>query len=110
MNTIILSKEEWLLTDQTGTTYPFSGTDSERVAALTAQLQQMEGGGIVSESLVFTNEEGTFSLDQWLTEKLNRPFVCTTKEQYEEKVLKFLGASNTMATPLVKMNTRWSHF
>ena len=49
MNTIILSKEEWLLTDQIGTTYPFSGTDSERVAALTAQLQQMEGGGIVSE-------------------------------------------------------------
>lgn len=85
MNTIILSKEQWLLTDQTGTTYPFSGTDSERVAALTAQLQQMEGGGIVSESLVFTNEEGTFSLDQWLTEKLNRPFVCTAKEQYEEK-------------------------
>lgn len=85
MNTIILSKEQWLLTDQTGTTYPFSGTDSERVAALTAQLQQMEGGGIVSESLVFTNEEGTFSLDQWLTEKLNRPFVCATKEQYEEK-------------------------
>nr|WP_156233917.1 glycosyl hydrolase family 65 protein [Enterococcus gallinarum] len=70
-----------------GTTFTFTGTTNERIAALKKQLEKNQEGGILSDSFVFTNEEGTFSLDQWLTEKLNRAFVCGTEESFEEKRL-----------------------
>ncbi len=50
-------------------------------------MEKNQEGGILSDSFVFTSEEGTFSLDQWLTEKLNRAFVCGTEESFEEKRL-----------------------
>nr|WP_202399208.1 glycoside hydrolase family 65 protein [Enterococcus gallinarum] len=70
-----------------GAIFTFTGTTNERIAALKKQLEKNQEGGILSDSFVFTNEEGTFSLDQWLTEKLNRAFVCGTEESFEEKRL-----------------------
>nr|WP_230321099.1 glycosyl hydrolase family 65 protein [Enterococcus gallinarum] len=70
-----------------GAIFTFTGTTNERIAALKKQLEKNQEGGILSDLFVFTNEEGTFSLDQWLTEKLNRAFVCGTEESFEEKRL-----------------------
>lgn len=87
MNKIEITNDQWLLADHMGTTFTFTGTTNERIAALKKQLEKNQEGGILSDSFVFTNEEGTFSLDQWLTEKLNRAFVCGTEESFEEKRL-----------------------
>jgi trehalose/maltose hydrolase-like predicted phosphorylase len=87
VNKIEISKDQWILTTPTGTAFTFTGTISERITALIKQLEKNQYGGVLSSSLVFTNEEGTFSLDQWLTEKLNRAFVCGTEETFEEKSL-----------------------
>lgn len=87
MNKIGITTNQWLLTDHTGSIFTFTGTTNERVAALKKQLEKNQEGGVLSDSFVFTNEEGTFSLDQWLTEKLNRAFVCGTEESFEEKRL-----------------------
>ncbi|WP_430610565.1 glycoside hydrolase family 65 protein [Enterococcus sp. DIV0876] len=85
MNIITLSNQQWLLQETNGDLTSFSGPLLERVTALTSYLQDTQTGGILSETIVFTNEEGTFSLDQWLTEKLNQPFVCGTAETFDEK-------------------------
>ena len=87
MNKIEITNDQWLLANHMGTTFTFTGTTNERIAALKKQLEKNQEGGILSDSFVFTNEEGTFSLDQWLTEKLNRAFVCGTEESFEEKRL-----------------------
>ncbi len=85
MNIITVSNEQWLLREAHGETTSFAGPLSERVTELTSYLKDTQTGGVISETIVFTNEEGTFSLDQWLTEKLNQPFVCGTKEAFDEK-------------------------
>ncbi|OTN75028.1 hypothetical protein A5886_000072 [Enterococcus sp. 8G7_MSG3316] len=85
MNIITLSDAQWLLQEADDKATSFAGPLLERVQALTSYLKDTQSGGILSETVVFTNEEGTFSLDQWLTEKLNQPFVCGTKETFEEK-------------------------
>lgn len=87
MNKIEITNDQWLLADHMGAIFTFTGTTNERIAALKKQLEKNQEGGILSDSFVFTNEEGTFSLDQWLTEKLNRAFVCGTEESFEEKRL-----------------------
>lgn len=87
MNKIEITNDQWLLADHMGDIFTFTGTTNERIAALKKQLEKNQEGGILSDSFVFTNEEGTFSLDQWLTEKLNRAFVCGTEESFEEKRL-----------------------
>ncbi|MBO6418499.1 glycoside hydrolase family 65 protein [Enterococcus gallinarum] len=87
MNKIEITNDQWLLTDHMGAIFTFTGTTNERIAALKKQLEKNQEGGILSDLFVFTNEEGTFSLDQWLTEKLNRAFVCGTEESFEEKRL-----------------------
>ena len=80
MNIITVSNEQWLLREAHGETTSFAGPLSERVTELTSYLKDTQTGGVISETIVFTNEEGTFSLDQWFTEKLNQPSVCGTKE------------------------------
>lgn len=87
MNKIEITNDQWLLADHMGAIFTFTGTTNERIAALKKQLEKNQEGGILSDLFVFTNEEGTFSLDQWLTEKLNRAFVCGTEESFEEKRL-----------------------
>lgn len=87
MNKIEITNDQWLLADHMGAIFTFTGTTNERIAALKKQLEKNQEGGILSDSFVFTSEEGTFSLDQWLTEKLNRAFVCGTEESFEEKRL-----------------------
>jgi len=87
VNKIEITNDQWLLTDHMGAIFTFTGTTNERIAALKKQLEKNQEGGILSDLFVFTNEEGTFSLDQWLTEKLNRAFVCGTEESFEEKRL-----------------------
>jgi trehalose/maltose hydrolase-like predicted phosphorylase len=87
VNKIEVSREQWTVTNPEGVTFTFTGSTEERLNKLKEQLEENKEGGIVSDSLPLTTEEGTFSLDQWLTEKLNRPFVHGTEETFREKSL-----------------------
>lgn len=81
---ITTTTENWQLPTEAGA---LTGTTEERLT----QLQELisgnayEGGAVSGDEIVFTTDEGTFELSQWLTEKTNLPFIQGTLAEFEQK-------------------------
>lgn len=81
LNKIIVSENKWILQHK-DTYQEFFGETDKKAEKLLEVLENNPDGGIIDKEIILTTEQGIYSLDQWLTEKLNRPFVQGTSEDF----------------------------
>lgn len=86
--TITTEAQQWILGEEQ--VFPLDTHIEDTLTRLQKALlaQDFTGGVVTGKPVVFTTSEGTFELSQWLTEKLDRPFIQGTLAEFDEKAAK----------------------
>lgn len=84
MNTIKIENDYWRIRKTDGEQIDLTGTVENRAQAALTALKNSDCGGVISQKVLIQDDQTLVSFDQWLTEKLNKPFVQGTKEDYQK--------------------------